>query len=83
MDKNEQQTLITEIINNDKLRGSLYSTFRCSVCGKKLVAQASGNTLNLICKDYNYAEDRRSQNHDFIKLDLRELAAILNFNPLL
>ena len=88
MDKNEQQTLITEIINNDKLRGSLYSTFRCSCCGEKLSAKVVGECLCLECEsgknDYkSYYENNCHSKHDIIYLELKEIAAILNYNPLL
>lgn len=78
---------ITEIIENKSLRGSLYSTFRCSFCGKKLLANALGNHLRLECEDYSNYESYKANNgkyvHDSFDLNLSEVAAILNFNPLL
>lgn len=78
---------ISEIVENQSLRGSLYSTFRCSFCGKKLLASALGDQIRLECEDYNNYESYKANNgkyvHDSFNLNLSEVAAILNFNPLL
>lgn len=84
MENKEQSLIISDIINNDKLRGSLYSSFKCSLCGKKLIARALGNELHLVCEEHRYSMiPTKEKNHDIVKLDLKEIAAILNFNPLL
>ncbi len=81
---NTKELDITEIINNDKLRGSLYSTFKCSVCGKKLIAQTTGNKLQFSCEEYKYGcGGPNRKEHDAFVLTLEETAAIINFNPLL
>lgn len=75
---------VTEIIGNSELRGSLYSTFKCSVCGEKLIAQTIGNKLQFACKDYKYGcGDPSRKEHDAFTITLEETAAIFNFNPLL
>ena len=81
---NDKKLNITQILNNNDLRGSLYSTFKCSVCGEKLVAQPMGYQLQFACKEYKYdcGEPYRKE-HDAINLKLEEIAAVFNFNPLL
>lgn len=78
---------ISEIISNEKLRGSLYSTLRCSHCGKKLIAYAAVDSLRFECEDYydhkSYMANNGRYVHDLIALDLKEVTAILNYNPLL
>lgn len=75
---------ITNVIGNNDLRGSLYSTFKCSVCGEKLIAQVVGDKLQFACKDYKYSYgDPSRKEHDAFTLTLEEIAAIFNFNPLL
>lgn len=78
---------VSKIIDNQNLRGSLYSTFRCSYCGKKLLASSLGEQLCLECEDYNDYESYMANNgkrvHDSFVLDLKEIAAILNYNPVL
>lgn len=84
MENKEQPITITDVVGNDKLGGSLYSTFKCSVCGKKLVVKVIGNKLQFVCKEYRYGcGDPSRKEHDSIELNLCEIAAILNFNPLL
>lgn len=81
MENKEQSLTIKDIINNNKLKGSLYSTFKCSDCGKKLIAYQVGSLLHIMCPDY--CSLHKEAGHDCIKLDLTEIAAILNFNPIL
>lgn len=87
MDNNEQFTLISNIINNDKLRGSLYSTFRCSYCGKKMIAKVAGQGVYFSCENYtdikSYNEHHGRHVHDSFALSLTDVVTILNFNPLL
>lgn len=79
-----KKTKISEIINNSDLRGSLFSTFRCFVCGEKLIAKTIGNQLQFACKEYKYGYgDPSRKEHDAFNLTLEEIAAIFNFNPLL
>ncbi len=81
---NDKKLNITQILNNNDLRGSLYSTFKCAVCGEKLIAQTIGNQLQFACKEYKYGYgDPTQKEHDAFNLTLEEIAAILNFNPLL
>lgn len=84
--ENKEQITIAKIISNSNLKGSLYSTLRCSYCGKKLVASALGEQLCLECEDHNdyksYIDNNGKQIHDTILLDLKEIAAILNYNPI-
>ncbi len=81
---NDKMLNVTNIIGNNDLRGSLYSTFKCSVCGEKLIAQSIGNQLQFACKEHKYGcGDPSRKEHDTFTLTLEEIAAILNFNPLL
>lgn len=87
MENNEQPISIADIINNSKLRGSLYSTFRCSYCGGKMMAQVAGNEIYFSCENYidpkSYIDNNGKYMHDSYYLNLIEIAALLNFNPLL
>lgn len=84
MESKELSLRISDIINNEKLKGSLYSTLKCSICGKKLIVQALHTKLRFVC-----AERRAricppgEKEHDDIELNLTEIAAMMNFNPLL
>lgn len=84
--ENKEQITIAQIINNSNLRGSLYSTFRCSYCGKKLIASALGEQLCFECEDHNdyksYIDNNCKHIHDSFLLDLKEIAAILTYNPI-
>lgn len=74
---NKTPNIVADIINNDKLRGSLYSTFSCQYCGGKLTAYPTQCGLEFEC------ETRECGARSHIQLDLNEIAAIFNFNPLL
>lgn len=84
--ENKEQITVAPIINNSNLRGSLYSTFRCSYCGKKLIVFALGAQLCFECEDYNdvksYMDNNGKKMHDSFLLDLKEIAAILTYNPI-
>lgn len=50
----------------------------------KLIAQPIGDQLQFVCKEYKYGcGDPSREEHDTFTLTLEEIAAILNFNPLL
>lgn len=69
------------------LRGSLYATYHCSYCGRKLVARALGSELNFRCPEQispeQYYKNGGKSPHDDFCLNLTEIAAIINNNPLL
>ena len=85
--ENKEQIEMAQIMSDNNLRGSLYSTFRCSYCGKKMVAQSVRQGLYFSCENYDdiksYNEHKGRHVHDSFVLSLTEIVAILNFNPLL
>ncbi len=75
---NSKSLSIAEIVENSELKGSLYSTLRCDICGKKLTASPAGNVLLFMCDSCETTMESKA-----VKLSLVEIAAILNFNPVL
>ncbi len=69
---------MNELLNNNQLRGSLFSTIKCECCGKKMRTIALGNELFFYCPECD-----KTTGEYKVRLKLEEIAAIINFNPLL
>lgn len=87
MENNENLKLtLAGIVNNAELRGSLFSTFRCPLCGKKMLAGSSAVGLYFYCEELDNVNAPKypgKKLHGSFHLNLDEIALILNFNPLL
>lgn len=82
----KQNSTLTGIVNISELRGSLFSSFRCPLCGKKMLAGASAVGLYFYCEELDNVNAPKypgKKLHGSFHLNLDEIALILNFNPLL